>query len=325
MKKIFTQGYARFKEDSLGVFCLRTLRFFVFKIAAWLYKVKKRKVKIQFGNIRYIEREILGNKMLLDLSDAGISYELLINKKREPFIGELIKREIRPGDVVIDVGANIGYYALLEARLVGKDGTIYCLEPVPSNFKLLIKNIKLNNYKNIRAYQLAAGSKKEKKYIYVTEKRNWSSIIKPQGKIQKKILIDVISLDEFIKDKPFPRFIRMDVEGYELEILKGMKRILSSQKPLKIFMEIHPSVLGNQTKALLELLKRSGFRIKIITSEPYPEILAAPQFFQKIYNSLSKKIDFPIGILNIDIEDLLQDQKFVQGGKKWVEVLFERG
>ena len=67
----------------------------------------------------------------------------------------LVKRIVRNGDIVVDIGAHIGYYTLIFARLVGPKGKVFAFEPEPNNFNLLIKNIKINGYKNIIPVQKA--------------------------------------------------------------------------------------------------------------------------------------------------------------------------
>ncbi len=96
-----------------------------------------------------------GNKMFLDKNDSLL---LSINKIYEENETNFFKNSINKGDIVIDIGANIGYYTLLFARLVGNTGKVYAFEPDPRNCLLLEKNIQINNHKNIilekRQYQI---------------------------------------------------------------------------------------------------------------------------------------------------------------------------
>jgi len=313
-------------EEPLKIFCLRVIRFVFFEIASVLYRAKKYRIKKIFSKQKIVKVRLKENiEMMLDLCDEGLSYELLINKKREPYVSALLSQVLKPGEIVLDIGSNIGYYAILEAKQVGPKGKIYCLEPVPENYRLLKQNIKLNGLTNIETFQIAAGDKTEKKIMYVPKRYNWSSFIKPAGlKTVKQVPVQVVTIDDFLSDKPLPTFIRMDVEGYELKILYGMKNLLTSSQPLKIFMELHPSLLGDETKKLLNLIRQSGFHIAYITSEPRAEVIAAPYWLQKIYYMLTRQIEFPIGYLDITLEKMLQDHKIIKGTSKWLEVIFER-
>ncbi len=144
--------------------------------------------------------KVNGNMMCLDLkNDLGISKDLFIFRKREHIVTDYVQTAdiIRPGDTVLDIGANIGYYALLESTLVGPQGKIYGLEPVSSNYNMLTRNIELNHIENIRAFNLAAGNKTGVEEIYVASKGNISSFIEREGPTYvRKEKIQVVSIDD---------------------------------------------------------------------------------------------------------------------------------
>lgn len=270
---------------------------------------------------RYVEREIVGNKMYLDLKDPGISSDLLRDGIREPFLTESIQKEIKEGDVIVDIGANIGYYALQEARLAGDNGKVYAIEPVPGNVELLKKNIELNNYSNMKVFQLAVGDVNKTDYIYVSDCRNTASMIKTQASIDK-VPVQVTTLDKFLENKPLPNLIRMDVEGYEVEIVKGMTKLLESNKPLKLIVELHPLyyVTKEKREDFLETLKESRFQVKWAIYEPYPaSLLSEPVFVRKVVNVISQRANFGFGYVNVTIGDLLSWKRV-----SFLEVLFER-
>ncbi|MCX7912750.1 MAG: FkbM family methyltransferase, partial [Dehalococcoidales bacterium] len=192
-------------------------------------------------------REIQGSRMLLDLkNDAGISKALFIYRKREHLCADFLMRGgiIREGDVVLDIGANIGYYALMEARLVGEKGVVYALEPVSKNFNILKRNVALNGVKNIELYQLAAGDESGDSYINVSRMGNLSSMFDRHpggGSFEGREPVHLVTVDEFLLGKRPPGFIRFDVEGYEYAIIRGMKKTLDLKPDL--FIEIHASLL----------------------------------------------------------------------------------
>ena len=90
-------------------------------------------------------------------------------EKYEPYETKLILKQTKKGDVVVDVGANIGYYTILLADKVGKNGKVYAFEPDKLNFEILVKNIKANNLKNVIAVNAAVGRKNETKVLYKSE------------------------------------------------------------------------------------------------------------------------------------------------------------
>jgi len=126
-------------------------------------------------------------------------------------------------------------------------------------------------------------------HIWVHEKKNWSSLEKLPGRIRKQ-RVNVVTLDQFVESQmgKRPTFVRMDVEGHELEILSGAKKLLS-QKRLKIMMEIHPHYLGDRgIDELLKILKKNEFRIDKIFLEINPAIFK----FRNLYNRYRKIFSF---------------------------------
>jgi FkbM family methyltransferase len=270
---------------------------------------------------QYIEREIVGNRMYLDLKDPGICSDLLRDGVREPYLTEAIQKEIKEGDVIVDIGANIGYYTLQVARLAGDNGKVYAIEPVPENVELLKKNIELNDYSNIEVFQLAVGDVNKTAYVYITDRRNTAAMIETQASIDKAP-VELTTLDKFLENKPPPSLIRMDVEGYEAEIMKGMRGLLESNKPLKLIIEIHPLyyVTKEKREDFVRTLKESGFEVKWAIYEPYPaSLLSEPAFIKKMVGAISRRAGFAFGYVDITMDDLLNRKRV-----SFLEVLFER-
>lgn len=123
--------------------------------------------------------EVDGHKMFLDSKD---SLNLSINGIYEPLQTELVKKEIKKGDVVLDIGANIGYYTLIFAKLVGEDGKVFVFEPAPTNFSFLKKNVEINSYKNVVLVQKAVSNKTGKLKLYLSEDNIGDHRISPRDR-----------------------------------------------------------------------------------------------------------------------------------------------
>ncbi len=207
--------------------------------------------------------EVINNKMFIDLNDTGLSKELIMNGKREIIQTEFLKDILRKGMKVLDIGANIGYFALIEAECVGNKGKVYVIEPIPKSFELLLRNVRINNYKNCELFNMAFSNKKGESYIYQSERLNWSSM-KPNKyrDMQNKIKVKVDTVDNFLREKEKPDLIRMDVEGHELEVFEGMEETLNSINHLILFLELHPihlKVKIPELKNLIHKLIRLGY------------------------------------------------------------------
>ena len=135
-----------------------------------------------------------GNKMFLDEKDSLL---LSINKIYEKNETNFVKDSVNKGDIVIDIGANIGYYTLMFAKLVGDTGKIYSFEPDPRNFLILEKNIQINGYNNVILEKKSVSSKLGKSILYVNENSAGSSMHKPNN-VVNQIDVDLITLDDSV-------------------------------------------------------------------------------------------------------------------------------
>lgn len=170
---------------------------------------------------------------------------------------------IKEGDIVLDVGTNIGSTALQIARKIGGKGFVFGFEPDQENFKNCLKNIRLNNFNNIKVEKIGLGEKKGTFDLVVdTESNRGGNRIsfntsKNQDKKSSKILVDTI--DTWITKIQLDRldFIKIDIEGFELKALKGGVRALEFYEP-KLFIEVDDNNLkavGDSAKELFYFLE----------------------------------------------------------------------
>lgn len=234
--------------------------------------------------------QIGGNIMYLDYNDT---LDLSIRGSYEPFEADLFKNEIQPGDIVLDIGAHIGYYTLIAAQLVGSGGRVFAFEPEPKNFSLLEKNIKINNYSNIVAVQKAVSDKSATLKLYLAENNSGDHrIYDPNDGRSKFINIEVVKLDDFFKDYNRINVVKIDVQGAEGGVLKGMENLIQYNKNIKIFTEFGISEKGNMFRIppmeYLKLLKRFGFCVIYHINEKTKKF----EFFN--INSLIKRYPFQL-------------------------------
>ena len=248
--------------------------------------------------------KVNGSKMFLLPKKGAIHRDLFLYKKREPVCTNYLMRSgiLKAGDVVLDIGANIGYYVLVESQLVGKTGKVYAVEPIQSNFRLLNKNVQLNNLTNTSTFRFEFGDEDKKSEIYVSDKSNLCAVKKEAagGKVIGTEEVYMETVDSFFKDKPSPNFIRMDVEGFEYEIIKGMPRTLKSD--VQILAELHPFrryIDPEKLNEMFDILEQNNFRVKFVVFEDKVEE-------NKIFRFLLKKAGskLPIVRSNISIQEL---------------------
>jgi len=240
------------------------------------------KLGFSFGRSKEWRKRKVGNHiMYLDRQDTGISAGLMRLKKgvdREPAFMKVLRRELQSGMTAVDLGANIGYASLIMAGIVGPTGTVYAIEPSARNFMFLNMNIKANGYENIiHPTQMGISNKKCVQKFYISSKSNLHSMT-PTAHTQDAVDVQVDTLSEFLKGKNSPNFIKMDIEGHEVEALEGMVDALqAAPPPVRILIEVHPMYYSEEhsfEKSLRAMLA-IGFNTKYVISAG----IGRPDFF----------------------------------------------
>ena len=198
--------------------------------------------------------EVFGNKLFLN--KKGLALSISHYGTYEQSEAKVMEEKIKGGNIVVDVGANIGLHTLNMARIVGNTGQVFAFEPDPSNFKILGKNVKVNNYKNIILEQKAVGDKHGRATLYQSDDPGRHRIF-PQTKAKGQVQVELTSLDKYFIDSNLVdkiNFIKIDVEGLEFSVLKGMKNILKNNKKIKMIFEFMPKNIMEACFTPIELL-----------------------------------------------------------------------
>ena len=158
--------------------------------------------------------------------------------KYERYETEILQSQIKKDDVVVDVGANIGYYTLLVARRVKR---VYAIEPDREIFAILKKNVEENNLKNVQLFNAAASDKKERKYLIKDEENMGNSRLGDE----KGVLVNCLRLDDILVNEQFISAIKIDTQGWEPEVIEGAKKIIKRDSPT-LFLEYSPGEFMNE-------------------------------------------------------------------------------
>jgi FkbM family methyltransferase len=199
--------------------------------------------------VKLIKTRLGESKFYYRSDDRFIGQRVALGKY-EPYETKLILRQLKPNQVVIDVGANIGYYTMLIANKVKK---VYALEPDKTNFEILKKNILANNLKNVVAIRAAAGSKKSRLNLYKSKENLGDHKLYGDGKKER---VRVVKLDELVREQV--NLIKIDTQGWEPEVVAGAKKIITKDKPI-IFMEYSPArykIAGLDGKKMMRFLRK---------------------------------------------------------------------
>ncbi|MBC8484484.1 MAG: FkbM family methyltransferase [Bacteroidetes bacterium] len=189
----------------------------------------------------------------------------------------VFQKYLKPGMNVVDAGANIGKYSVLFSEIVGPEGSVFAFEPEPITFKTLENNIEVNGITNVKAFKHALGSEPGKMTLSCSLIHSGDNRLRrsTNGNVfRKDIEVSVVTLDSILENHRVD-FIKIDVQGWEFEVLEGARRILDTNINTVIYFEFAPRLLnetGHQPIILLKLLKSHNFRIFQINGEMETEI-----------------------------------------------------
>jgi FkbM family methyltransferase len=244
-----------------------------------------RNVPVLGGIIHYLSHRILGaNERICVQVEAGPAQGILLELnprtgqaylRGEPEIAtpKALAEFLRPGMVFYDLGANIGFFSLLAARLVGAGGGVFSFEPDAQVASRLRRNIELNGYSNITVIEAGVWSASEDVRFVPSDPTS------PEGGTGKFLAGEdqtvgtptrCIALDDFIQSACAPDAIKFDVEGAELEALRGAKKLFQTQRPW-IVCEIHSEENDRMAR---EFLGCVGYDVQSLDAN---HILAKPK------------------------------------------------
>lgn len=206
----------------------------------------------------------------------GVTYELDLNEAidssiyflgaHEPDSLSAIKKLIKQGDTVLDVGANIGFYALLFSKLAGPEGHVIAFEPTARAFQKLKRNKDLNPdvcTRNLALEKIAIADRSVK--LQAVEFRSSWRLFGPKAEIEHE-LVDILTIDEYLEKHGLTRvdFIKVDVDGYEYKVIQGALRTLQLHKPVLMMEFGHYTLegVGDRLEALVDCLFRLGYAIR---------------------------------------------------------------
>lgn len=217
-----------------------------------------------------------GIKMYFDPTDPHL-LDMIDKKDPEQSVKKIFLENIASGDVVIDVGANIGDYALIASKKVENSGKVLAFEPLSETFSILKRNLLLNEIMHCQPFQKAVGEKPDIVNLYKSNASgtmgHLDSSLNGQNLI-KKSEVEVITIDDLLNSNNIKNvnMMKIDVEGFEHEVLLGCLQSFKEKKIKKILCEVHFKYLeskGKSAETIYDLLREYNFNITFI-SKPTP-------------------------------------------------------
>ncbi len=239
----------------------------------------------RYGKDRIVTRQVRAHEMWIDLYDRGISRHLFIRGGHEQEATAAYRSALAEvgnetnGEVtVLDIGGNIGYYVLEVADVLGDQAKIISFEPDPKNRDLLETNVETNGYTDVvnispKAVDETSG---ERTFCRSTHS-NWNRLEcdNKTGNVDEfveRFTVETTSVDEFLAaadiNPKSVHAVRMDLEGHELNVLRGMDDVLSATRSLVLFVEFHPNFGDSREyEAAISTLEEHGFSIRHVDQE----------------------------------------------------------
>ena len=209
-------------------------------------------------------RTPLGFEMWLDSAEF-MQHDILIQGIWSPEVTALFQKWIRPGDHVVDIGANVGYFSLLASLLVGSSGRVTSFEPNPTVFAQLQANIERNGF-SVFAHEAACSDTEGTLQLYVNEAGNSgeSSLSQENASGHFSHNVRCVIPDAVLEGSPEASFVKIDVEGAEMLVLRGLRRTLAVAHPL-LCLEMDDRKLksmGTTSEELVDYLAGLGYRVR---------------------------------------------------------------
>lgn len=180
-----------------------------------------------------------------------------------------LERWLRPGDRMIDIGAHVGLFSLVGARLVGASGRVDAFEPVPPTYERLVRNATLNGYSWLHPQRAAVTDHSGSVSLGFPEERlvGYSASDFTIGATLNAVDAPAVTLDEFVNDDIPVRLLKIDAEGSERDILVGAKRLLEQMPPAAILLELNHTRLtdhGTSTEEVMSILSDAGYQLRTL-------------------------------------------------------------
>lgn len=195
-----------------------------------------------------------------------------IKGEQEPYKTEAILANFSKGEIFFDIGAHIGYFSAIAAHLNGDTGKVFAFEPRPMNAGFFRKHMKVNGFRNVVLFEAAVGDA-EGDVMFDSAHGSATGRVTKDGDLKVK----QVSIDKLISEGalPKPTFIKIDVEGGEIEVLRGLERVINDSRPKMVVATHNPECHS----FVIDFLEKRKYRFQILNPDSIKgdtEIVALP-------------------------------------------------
>jgi FkbM family methyltransferase len=214
-----------------------------------------------------------GFTIYVRLDDTAVGAYIANAKTYEPHVTETLLPLLRPGIVFLDIGANVGYYALLAASRIGSAGKVLAFEPNPDNCEMLTCSIRENGFRNIALCPYAVADKEQELRIYPDKTNSTSLVVGDQYRAADSSppahITKAVALDNFLKSCERIDIVKIDIDGGEPLALRGMQKLIQNHRPI-LFVEFCPELIRTVSQvspeSFLDQLSEFGYDLCVLGS-----------------------------------------------------------
>ena len=208
------------------------------------------------------EGALAGTRLFVDLRSERMYWD----GTHEFEVQEALAEHVKPEMVAYDVGAHIGFFALLLSKIVGPKGLVYAFEPSPPNYAVLVRNIRINRCRNIKPVRLGVSAGEGA--LELSPEETCACVVRGNRATRRKrtVRADATSIDDFVfkaGNRP-PDLVKIDVEGAGGGVLRGIRRIAKVVRPM-VIMEVHTE---DERAGVEELASESSYRVDVLEAKP---------------------------------------------------------
>ncbi|MHB8468726.1 MAG: FkbM family methyltransferase [Gaiellaceae bacterium] len=239
---------------------MRAIGHWQFAGPAWRRRIARAAAQQLAGRPATIRRGAAGG---LRFDPGGMNPGYVLGTT-EALMQATVAKHLKSGEVFLDVGAAAGLYTLLAARIVGSEGCVYAFEPLPASADLVECNARSNAFPQVHVLRKAVSSTSGAGFLLIDAEANHSRLLTTPA--DNAIAVEVVTIDELVDAQAIrpPNFVKVDVEGAELDVLHGMRRTIKRHRP-SLLIELHwvgPSFV----KLANELL--GGYDLSPLSDDP---------------------------------------------------------
>ncbi len=280
------------------------IKIFIKKHFSFVYRCVRKILLPGYVYVRGLKLKRFTGEMEYPFKYADVSFQIVLNAQNGFIDNEIywkgvyeedillfLKTQLKKGDAYVDIGANIGQHALFASQLVGLTGRVYAFEPNINIYEQFNKSIRASNIQNIQLYNFGLANKDEQLTLHINPINKGGSSLVAYAENMEKMSVTIKNGDVVLKDVPRVDFVKIDVEGYEADVLEGLSELISRCRP-KILLEFTPIFYNKKNEndglRILNFLIDKKYSVRDLEGESPDKILSSKEELYQWFNDLKK-------------------------------------